>query len=283
MLLNQGFLMKGKKPEGLKIRIEVSANESYRLPTHGASNNLVVDWGDGTVKRYCGSALERPGNRYIKAGQYIVHIWGRMEKFSNHNYPTTQELEVVSLGNDFKVQNQMGMFANCAKLTKAKLSGYRHFNTMRYLFWKSPNIASIQMEDTQLDAVTSTDSMFWGLGQNMNDFSFLKGFKNIKEVSSMFYRSQSQHIDLTHFDMSRVENLSGMFQSSTKLAHISFPQKPWHNATNCSYFAFNTPMLRSQIPPELFWEKTPAFTHYDRAFSEALNIENHSSIPPAWK
>ncbi len=283
MLINQGFLIKGRKQQGLKLRIEVKENETYTLPISGATKRLMIDWGDGLIKRYPSSLLEAPSHSYAKAGRYVVHISGMLEKFDSYNYSSQAEREVLSMGNDFQVKFQVGMFGNCQNLSKVNLSGYQHFNTMRLLFWKSPMVETITMEDTLLDKITIIDNMFTGLGENMSDFRFLSGFKNVRNASFMFQSSSSKHVDLSHFDVSKVENIAGMFDGCANLEQITFPQNQWSNASSCSYFAFNASKLTSSMPPELFWEKEPAFSSHRRAFLGARNIENFLSIPRTWK
>ncbi len=283
MFFNQGFLIKNRKPEGLKIRIEVEENETYAIPTYGYRRGLVVDWGDGIIERYAYKSKGHPQHSYTKAGTYIVHLWGELGFYNSYNYQSQAEREILSIGNDFKVRDQRGMFGSCDNLTKVNLSDYLHFTTMDSLFWMSPKIESIIIENTALDEVRSTQYMFRNLGENMTDFSFLSDFKNVTNAEGMFYHSTSKHIDLSCFDMSKAENISRMFGYCSHLEQITFPQKAWNHASNCTYFALNSPNLTSTMPPELFWEKNPAFEEYERAFLGAYNTENIISIPKTWK
>lgn len=281
MLINQGFLIKGKEPEGLKILLEVPENLTYYIYAIGKMEGVVVDWGDGITKRYLDAKSLK--HTYVKAGEYTLHIWGEFEEWKKYQHQTFYEKKVLLMGNDFKVKNQKGVFGNCKNLTTVNFSGYQHFNTMNFMFWSSPNIESVILEDTNLDSVTSTSSMFYELGENMTDFSFLSDFKNVTNVGGMFYNSQSKHIDLSHFDMSKVESISGMFRQCKNLEQITFPNKPWQAATNCGYFAFKSTQIKSEMPRELFWNKSPRFTDYKKAFEGAVNIKNYSSIPANWK
>ncbi len=243
----------------------------------------MVDWGDGQVNRYAYKSKDKPRHSYEKAGTYIVHLWGELEFYNSYSYASHQEKEVLSIGNDFKVHIQTGMFGACANLSKLNLSNYSQFNSMESMFWMSPNIESITFDNSPMERVVSTANMFVGLGQNMTDFRFLGAFKNVKDTNYMFYRSQSQRIDLSHFDMSKVDNLSCMLNSCQHLEQIQFPLKPWQKATNCSSFASGSSKLKVEMPPKLFWEQVPAFSRYSRAFQGAYQIINYTSIPKLWK
>lgn len=120
------FWIEPMPPIPLTLEFTTTAeNESITLPCSG-DVNIIVDWGDGSVKENV--TTDKPSHNYNNIGVYVVKVYGDFERMYHCSHNVTK---VISWGNGCTSLNNMyEAFWGCSGLTSIPDDEYGIFSNV---------------------------------------------------------------------------------------------------------------------------------------------------------
>lgn len=120
------FWIEPMPPIPLTLEFTTTAeNESITLPCSG-DVNIIVDWGDGSVKENV--TTDKPSHNYNNIGVYVVKVYGDFERMYKCSINITK---VISWGNSNTLLTNMSQaFLSCSKLTSIPDDEYETFSNV---------------------------------------------------------------------------------------------------------------------------------------------------------
>ena len=140
--------------------------------------------------------------------------------------------------NTSNVCNMSWMFSGCSSLTSLNVNNFNTSNVtnMRNMFNDCNKLISIDISNFNTYKVTDMNSMFC----NCINLTVLNLYKfdtsNVTDMSYMFYNTKFSLLDLTSFNLSKLETSENMFQYST-ISKITSTQDTYYklyNDTTCA-------------------------------------------------
>jgi surface protein len=243
--------------------------ETLEIPLYNGINyDFDIDWGDGTLESYMGSAFSTISHIYATAGDHQVSIRGI--------FPRIYMAQSTSYGQKLRSIDQWGDIQR---------------SSMNYAFYYAQNLAILATDTPILSGVTNMSYMFYNatnLTGNLSEWDTSKVqnmqylFCNASNFNSpltnwklnkltyanyMFLYTNAFNQDLSSWDLSGATNLSYMFQSASAF-NGSLSGWDTHTVTNMSYMFYGT----TKFNQPLSHFDTSKVTNMDRMFQNATKF-----------
>jgi len=220
--------------------------ESITIPTTGTGYNYLVDWGDGTTTTHSDAdATTDATHSYTTAGLYTVKIAGDFPRiYFNNNAESDKVLQINQWGT-IQWTNMANAFNDCQSLTILALDApdLSNVTSLRYMFracynlidsdfsnWDTSTITDMvgvfyadvnfngNITNWNVGKVTSFNGMFYlatAMNQDISAWNIGEFVAGNVSMQSMFEQDYSFNIDISSWDVSKVNNFSKMFKNAT--------------------------------------------------------------------
>lgn len=271
------FWIEPMPPIPLTLEFTTTAeNESITLPCSG-DVNIIVDWGDGSVKENV--TTDKPSHNYNNIGVYVVKVYGDFERMYKCSINITK---VISWGNSNTLLTNMSQaFLSCSKLTSIPDDEYETFS----------NVTNFYLTFAYCTSITSIPENL--LINNYNAINFVSMFNNCTSLTSIPENLFAKCPNVTTFENTfyhctgltgsipeklfthcpNVTNFENTFDNCSGLTG-SIPEKLFENCHNVTSFyqTFNyCKGLTGSIPNNLF-AHCPNVTKFNSTFSYCTGL-----------
>ena len=214
-------------------------------------------------------------------------------KYENKIYDLKNEIEINSSNETFKiileekenetVTDMSYMFNQIYYLKSIDITNWNteKVNNMSGMFSQCKRFELIGIDKIITDNVINMSSMFYECYIDYKSFCGISSWnmKKVKDISKMFMRMNLQKVpDLSNWDLTSVENISGLFCENKNIEDLSFMSK-WKNITkivDISYLFSECYNLKS-IPDLTNWKMTNV-KNISYLFNGCINIRDISCI-----
>ena len=215
-------------------------SNQYRLPLMLSQHyDITIDWGDGNLEQFIGTATSGIPHTYSSSAQYTISISGTFAAFKfGSEFDKNKLIEIIDFG-DVIWGSVANMFDYCENLTTVSttpnLTGVTSISNM---FGFCPNF-NADLSSWDVSSITNMNytfrncASFTGVGLSTWDVSNVTGMEYIFatvatlvpnsielwDVSSVLtmsnaFRASTINLDISNWDVSSVLNMSSMFSDS---------------------------------------------------------------------
>ena len=235
---------------------------SFELATSSATNDILVDWGDGSGSLpYSGTnGLSPDGttnenlvprHTYTSTGTYNVKVTAKKPHvFSGSFYIDNRNLSSLDVSEcvDLRI-----LYCHSNQLTQLDLSNNTN---LRWLSCSSNQL-------TQLDLSNNTN--LWSLDCSNNKLTHLD-LSNNKELGTLDYSNNQ----ITHSDLSNNKELSHLYCADNQLTQLDLSNNEMLHTFSCSYNQLTHLDLSNNKELRYFYCESMQLTHLDLSNNKKL-------------
>ncbi len=256
-----------------------TSNESITLYTTGGAGvtdyDAYIDWGDGTDLEQITGDDPDPSHQYSTSGDYVVKVYG-----------TFPHLDLVNGVDASTYSTTPALAANSAKVIAINQWGDIAWESMKDMFYQSPNLVAYSASDVpDLSLATTLEGMFAFTGLSTADLSGWD-VSTITDFSNMFTNATSFNGDLSSWTFSSAEfsgatavNFTGMFNLASSFTGTGLANWDVSNAQTMSVMFSDAAAFNQDLSA---WDISNVSDMFLFAEGSALSTANYSSMLAAW-
>ena len=256
-----------------------SPNESITLFTTGGADisdyDAYIDWGDGTDLEQITGDDPDPSHEYATAGDYEVRVYNTFPRLD-----MTDGADLVTYG------NTPALPANSAKLIAINQWGDIAWESVKNMFYQTPNLVTYTATDTpDLSMASSAEGMFAFTGLTTADLSDWD-VSTITDFSSMFSNALSFNGDLSDwvfssapFSEATALNFTGMFNLASSFTGTGLANWDVSNAQTMTVMFSDAAAFNQDLSS---WDISNVTDMFFFAKGTALSTTNYTNMLAAW-
>lgn len=216
-----------------------SPTDTMIIPTNGTDvYDFDINWGDGVTESYTG-LTPTVEHTYDVEGIYTIKISGIFPQIYFNN--SGDQYKVIKIDNFGKVgwKSLLRSFLSCRNIeTIQGDNDFSQVNSFNRAFCEVRNNKVLDCTGWDVTNATDFTSMFYRLGEytSNNEIIGLETWNvsNAINIQTMFGATRCATFDISNWDVSNVENMSGLFSYSGHLNNIDLSLWNVSKVTNMS-------------------------------------------------
>lgn len=276
---SQAFTTKWNTSVPVDSDASVSNANQLKLPVTSITDEIYVDWGDGTSEFIQSNETQKLTHTYFAEGEYDVKVWGDYE-FAFANTGDREKLLSIDQWGSFKLGRDA--FYGCTQLTVSAIDRPQLKETLISTFRDCASITEVpNINSWDTSAVTNLNSVFRSalvFNQDLNNwntnrvtdfgYSFFGAAEFNGSIESwntslattlkgMFYRASKFNQPLTNWNVENVTDFSEMFREAFEfnqdLSHFNMSKANNVSQMFFSATSFNNKAARGESGNPLNW------------------------------
>ena len=218
-------------------------NFSIKIPSIKSTDNLYIDWDDGTSNTYYDIVLNEEHKCYEER-EHIVHIYGKIADIS---FESSNDLQEISQWGDLLITDGNSIFKNCINLKGITAIDTPNLTqcTTTYEMFSGCSTFNANLSEWTVSNITNMTHMFYNCSSfncNLSNWNV----SNVTDMSHMFYNCTSFNGDLSNWNVSNVTRMRCMFYNCSSF-NCNLSNWNVSNVTEMSYMFLGCILFKSNL------------------------------------